>query len=103
MEPRFTKAERKTLRDLAGEAYARELDQALQDLASLFTDWRAKRIDGFALADAIHRFHEGPAQELWSRYEALRPDLAVRLALDGGVLRGADLPPGLRHKLAATD
>jgi hypothetical protein len=103
MEPRFTKAEKKALRGLAGEAYARELDQALQDLASLFTDWRAKRIDGFALADAIHQFHEGPAQELWSRYEGLHPDLAVRLALDGGVLRPADVPLSLRHKLNATD
>ena|SRR5713101_8502359 len=99
MDARFTKAEKKTLRNLAGEAYARELHQALQDLASLFTDWRAKRIDSFALADAIHQFHEGPAQELWSRYQGLPPDLAVRLALDGGILRTADVPVSLRHKL----
>jgi hypothetical protein len=99
MRSRFSKAERQALRQLVEKAYTLELDEALRDLDSLFTDWRTGRIDGFALADAIHHFHQGPAQELWSRYAALEPDIAVRFALYMGTLDGGDVPPPLLRKL----
>jgi len=67
VERNFTRTERKTLRQLASEAHARELDEALRDLASAFTDWKAQRIDGFTLAQSIHEFHDGIARDLWAR------------------------------------
>lgn len=99
MERNFTRTERKTLRQLASEAYARELDEALRDLASAFTDWTAQRIDGFALAQTIHEFHDGIARDLWARYERLSPELAVRLALEAGVIHSDEVPTELQAKL----
>jgi hypothetical protein len=99
VERSFTRSERNTLRKLASEAYARELDAALRDLASAFTDWKAQRIDGFMLAQTIHEFHDGIARDLWGRYERLAPELAVRLALEAGVIRSSEVPTELQAKL----
>jgi hypothetical protein len=99
VERPFSRVERRELRRLANEAYARELDGALRDLASAFTDWRKGRVDGFSLARTIHEFHDGIARVLWSRYEQLPPEVAVRLAVESGILRPAELPGELRAKL----
>ena len=101
MERNFTRTESKALRQLASEAYARELDEALRDLASAFTDWKAQRIDGFTLAQSIHEFHDGIARDLWARYERLPPELSVRSALETGVIRSSEVPTELQAKLGA--
>ena len=102
MHPDLTRPDRKTLRELATMAYARELDAALTDLHAQFMAWQAKRIDGFALSEAIHQFHQGVARELWSRYEHLDPGLVVRLALERGLLRPAEVPAALQKKLGGS-
>ena len=99
MERTFTRTERSTLRKLADEAYARELDEALRDLASAFTDWKAQRIDGFALAELIHEFHDGIARDLWARYVPVAPEVAVRLAFEAGVIRPDEMSIELQAKL----
>jgi hypothetical protein len=99
VERNFTRTERRTLRKLASQAYARELDEALRDLASAFTDWKAQRIDGFTLAQTIHEFHDGIARDLWARYEPVSPEVAVRMALEAGVIRPGEVPTELHAKL----
>jgi hypothetical protein len=96
----FNRTERKTLRKLASEVYARELDEALRDLASAFTDWKAQRIDGFMLAETIHEFHDGIARDLWARYERQSPELSVRLALEEGVIPSGEVPTDPAHHRA---
>jgi len=96
---KFTRTERRTLCKLADEAYARELDEALRDLASAFANWKAQRIDGFALAQTIHEFHDGIVRDLWARYQPQAPEVAVRLALEAGVIRPEEMPTELQAKL----
>jgi hypothetical protein len=99
VEGNFTRAERRTLRQPASEAHARELDEALRDLASAFTDWKAQRIDGFTLAQTIHEFHDGIARDLWARYGPVSSEVAVWMALEAGVIRPGEVPTELRAKV----
>jgi len=97
----FTKAELRTLRDLAGTAYERELDAALKEFAADVDDWRAGRINAFDLSDCIHEFHNTTARELWKLYNGLKPPFIVTSALERGVLVESDVPGPLRARLRA--
>jgi len=97
----FTKSEKRKLRALAEEAYARELDTALQDLGSLFTDWRQKNISGFQLAEAIHEFHRGIARTLYSDYTRLDPGFLVARAVGRRLLEEREVPEPLLRALAS--
>jgi hypothetical protein len=87
MNPSLTKGQRRQLRDLGGIAYDRDLSEHLAALESEFRRWRAGEIDAFALAEAIHQFHQGPARELFSKYQTSHLDFAVAHAIHRGVLR----------------
>ena len=95
MNPNFTKGQRRKLRDLGGIAYERDLSEHLARLESEFRRWRAGEIDPFALAEAIHQFHQGPARELFSTYATSDLDFAVAQAIHRGLLKqeevGADV------------
>ena len=86
---------------MAREAYGRELDHALRDLDSGFSDWRHKHIDGFQLADLIHEFHQGSSQDLYSQYERLDPGFLAARALARGLLRKEEVPSPLASALSA--
>ncbi len=96
----FTKGEKKKLRALAREAYARDLDQALRELDSGFSDWRRKQIDGFQLTDLIHEFHQGPSRELYLQYERLDPGFLVARAVARGLLRTEEIPSSIASVLS---
>jgi hypothetical protein len=96
----FTKSERRRLRALAEEAYARELDTALSDLESAFSDWRRKHISGFQLSDLIHEFHQGIARALYSDYTRLDPGLLVARAVSRRLLEEREVPDALLEALA---
>src|SRR6266498_2242246 len=86
MDPNLTKDQRRRLRELGAIAYERELSEHLTALESEFKRWRAGEIDGFAVSEAIHRFHQGPARDLFSKYETSHVDFAVAHAFHRGVL-----------------
>jgi hypothetical protein len=86
MDPNLTKAQRRQLRELGGIAYERDLSEHLTALESEFKRWRAGEVDAFELSEAIHRFHQGPARELFSKYESSHLDFAVADAIHRGVL-----------------
>jgi hypothetical protein len=44
---RYTKAQKKRLRQLRDTAYERELDHELEKIYQNFKKWRSKEIDGF--------------------------------------------------------
>jgi hypothetical protein len=91
----LTKPEKKKLRQLAREAYTRELDLLLRDLDQAFADWREKRIDGFRLSELIHEFHQGAARDLYSQYDRLKPRLLVAGAIARGILEPGEVPDDL--------
>ena len=86
MDPNLTKSQRRQLRELGGTAYERDLSEYLTALESEFKRWRAGEIDAFALSEAIHRFHQGPVRELFSKYEPSHIDFAVAHAIHRGIL-----------------
>ena len=50
---------KKEVRLLAGKAYERLLNKALQELDDVFGQWRGNHLSPFALSDKIHDFHDG--------------------------------------------
>ena len=89
---RYTKAQRKKLRQLKDIAYERELDQALEKLYKKFQNWRNKEVDGFELNDLIHKHHQGASREIWKFYTYAEPDMAVAHAVNQGLLKKEDIP-----------
>ena len=83
------------LKRLRDEAYLRELNSALEALASSFDDWREERINGYQLSDTIHEFHNGAARKLSSIYHQLDERMAVASALARGVLNKDEVPEHL--------
>ena len=82
----FTKAQRRRLRELGGMAYERELSAELSNLEREFRRWRAGEIDAHELSDRIHRFYQGPAQNLFLKYEHSNLDFAVADAIHRGLI-----------------
>ena len=64
----LTKAQKRHYRDLIGMAYERELSAELDKLHAEFARWKAGEFDAFELENRIHKFHQGPARELWKSY-----------------------------------
>ena len=95
----FTKAERKTLRELSGTTYEAEAHLMLEELDAEFQSWRTGEMESSELLRAIHEFHQHQSRELWSMYQGLKePDIVARgLAL--GLLREA-VSEEIRTKLA---
>lgn len=99
----FTKAQRRRLRELGTMAYERELSVELSKLETEFGRWRAGEIDAYELSDHIHRFHQGPARQLFSKFDHSNLDFAVAHAIHHGLITeeeaGADVIEMLRIHL----
>ncbi|NQT69861.1 MAG: hypothetical protein HQ552_09795 [Desulfobacteraceae bacterium] len=88
---RYTKAQKKKLRELAGIANERELDQEMEKLFQHFENWRSGKISCFELSDLIHKFHQGASREIWTTYAYGDPDTAVSRALVLGFLKREEI------------
>ena len=95
----FTKAERRRLRELAGEAYEAEAHALLEELDAEFSRWREGEILSSELLAAIHEFHQHQSRELWSTYQSLGDALAVERGIALGLIEKAQVPPALAAKL----
>ncbi len=96
----FDRAERASLRELAGDAYEAQARETLASLADDFERWRREELASHELIDAIHEFHEHDSRELWKTYQDLKDDaeiVARGIAL--GYLGRDELPPALLAKL----
>ena len=89
---RYTKAQKKRLRQLRDAAYERELDHELEKLYRDFKNWRNKTIDGFELNDLIHKHHQGTSRELWKLYSYADPDTAVARAVKLDFIKKEEIP-----------
>ncbi len=98
--PRLTKGQRRRLRELEGMAYRRELARELSELEAQFARWRRDEIDEFELSDLIHKFHQGPARTLWSRYDGRGTELSVAHAIVTGLVTEAEAGPDVLALLA---
>lgn len=97
--PEFTKSERAKLRDLAGEAYERELGTHLEELHKSFELWRRGEMYSSELSKQIHEFHQRDAREVWSAYQLPHPSMIVGRAIAFGILMRSEVPEPLLAKL----
>lgn len=88
------------IRDWAAIAHDRELNKALGKLRAEFDRWERGQIDPFELSDQIHRFHQGPARDLWVRYTTNPLDPQVAYAVVSGILSKEEVPSELLQYLA---
>jgi hypothetical protein len=102
MNPNLTKEQRQRIRALGAVAHERELSDALAKLESEFKGWRAGEVDAFEMAQKIHRFHQGPARELFSKYDHATLDLAVAQALHREILSQEEAGPLVMQALEST-
>lgn len=95
----YPKQIKRLIREYAARAYEAELGQALGELDQQFAAWRNGQISAFDLSDRIHTFHQGPARELWSRYNARIDDTLVAHAIVTGLLPREIIPAELLEAL----
>ena len=94
---------KRMLREHAAAAYEEELRRALLPLAEAFKKWGEGQLGSGELSELIHEFHQGPARELWVRYNpgsTSRLDMPVAYAIVTGVLDRKAVPPELLEHLA---
>ena len=89
----LTKRVKRLMRECAAAAHEAELHRALLPLAEAFQQWARGDLDSFALSEMIHKFHQGPAREIWVRYTTnqLLPS-AIAHAIATGALDRAAVP-----------
>lgn len=87
----YPKQIKRQLRELVGQAYENELARELGKLEKRFEDWRAGKICAGELSEIIHRYHNGPARELWGKYnQNPYTELLVASAMVEGILQKED-------------
>jgi hypothetical protein len=91
---------KRLLREHAARAHEEELRRALVPVAEAVKRWERGELDSGALSEIIHRFHQGPARELFGRYNAPDLDLAVAHAITAGILDRRAVPAELCEHLA---
>ena len=99
MRDDLTKGQRRQIRELVAVAYERELGRELAMVEVEFSRWRHGEIDAHAVSDAIHKFHNGVARDLFSAYTGNMPDLALGSAIARGILSPDEVPADIRSAL----
>ena len=95
------KTYRQRLRDLVSLAYERELSTELSALEGEFGRWRGGEINAFDVSEAVHRFHQGPARELFSRYGHSDLELVVAGAIRQDIISRDEAGPDTLERLAS--
>ena len=91
---------KRLLRKHAGEAHEEELRRALMPVAEAFKRWERGELGSGDLSNIIHHFHQGPARELFVRYNTPHLDMVVAYAITVGVLDRQTIPIELLDHLA---
>ena len=84
---------KRLLRKYASIAHEEELRRELTRLDAAFEKWKKGDMMSGELTDFIHQFHQGPARELFLRYNTGMLDMAVASAIVKGILDKNQVPP----------
>jgi len=93
---------KRLLRECASAAHEEELRRALLPLAEAFKRWEHGGLDSGELSDLIHRFHQGPARELFLRYNTSNLVAPVAYAIAAGIVDRTAVPGELLEHLTGT-
>jgi hypothetical protein len=91
---------KRLLREYAAAGHEEELRRALLPVSEAFGRWARRELGSGELSEIIHRFHQGPARELWIRYNTPHLEMAVAFAITTGVLGRETIPAELLEHLA---
>jgi hypothetical protein len=91
---------KRLLREWAGAAHEEELRRALLPVSEAFGRWARRELGSGELSEIIHGFHQGPARELWVRYNTSHLEMPVAFAITTGVLARDTIPAELLEHLA---
>ena len=83
---------KRVIREYAGQLYEADLRQELEALSTKFDEWQHGAIDSFDLQEAIHRFHNGAARELYKQYNQSDLDFIVAHAIVAGQINRDEVP-----------
>jgi hypothetical protein len=83
-----------------GRAHEEDLRRALVPIAEAFKRWERRELGSGELTEIVHRFHQGPAKDLWVRYNTAHLEMAVAFAITTGVLSRDTVPAELLDHLA---
>jgi len=88
------KSVRKALQQWTAIAYERELSIELRKLSVYFEQFENGKISPFEVSEAIHKFHDGIARELYGTYALSHgvDNMLVSNAVSNGVLSREELP-----------
>ncbi len=95
----YAKRELAKLRELASEAYERELGEHLAELEKSFAAWRRGKLLSSELSSEIHEFHQNAARDVFSSYQLPHPAMIVARAIAAGFLKEGEVPESLQAKL----
>jgi len=95
MPDRWTKRQRRELRELQGLAWERELSAVLDDLRRDFRAWEKGDISPFELNDRIHRFHNGRSRELFNTYSGSLDMFWLESVVARGVIEESEVSEDL--------
>src|SRR2546428_11640227 len=84
---------KRLLREYAAVAHEEELRRALLPVAEAFKRWEREELDSGELSEIIHKFHQGPARDLWVRYNTAHLEMAVAFSITTGPLCREGNPP----------
>ena len=72
---------KRLLREHAAVAHEEKLRRALVPVAEAFKRWERGELGSGELSEIIHRFHQGPARELFARYNTPYLEMTVASAI----------------------
>lgn len=96
----YSKAIKRQISELSGQAHDEELRRALLPLAQAFDEWKLGKRDSGELTRMIHSFDHGPQRELYNRYNGGMQDLMVSAAIVSGILDRNQVSPEVLAALA---
>jgi len=99
MNDKYTKRQRRKLRELSEKAHEAELNKALNELYENFNDWNAGKINAFELNELIHKFHNGKSREIYNLYNSSVENFAVARAIVSDFLKQDNIDDGLLRLL----
>jgi hypothetical protein len=91
---------KRLLRELAAEAHEEDVRRALAPLAEAFKRWEQRKVSSGELAELIHEFHQGPARDLYLRYNISDLGPPVAYAIVAGILDRKRIPTEVLDHLA---
>lgn len=96
----ISKKDKKRLRELADEAYEKDIARSLDMLNEQFAHWKAGKISAWDLNQHIHEFHDKTARKLYKMYAMAEPGIAVGFAVQRGVISLEEVPESVKASIA---